>query len=221
MATILAPNKDFTGHRFGVRFKNGKAETDDERAIRYFEGAGYTVDGKSLAAPVEPSAPAPGTLENPTGITAQPPSNDAAVMENAGGPVSDSFLPPTNAGHADPHGPLVVSPGLHAVPPAPITPGPVDVENPPAQEIVETAVAHAVLVEDQPATDAAAIADTARLGLSDAPAARAPAAAEGNGSPSKSANKPDWVAFAVSNGMTEDEANAATKADLIERFGEG
>lgn len=37
--------------------------------------------------------------------------------------------------------------------------------------------------------------------------------------PAPSASKADWVAFAVENGMPEQEANEATKAQLIEEFG--
>ncbi|MDV6979651.1 hypothetical protein [Mycobacterium intracellulare] len=44
----------------------------------------------------------------------------------------------------------------------------------------------------------------------------------GDGGPDKPkqvAPKADWVDFAVANGLTEDEAEAMTKAELIEQFG--
>ena len=40
-----------------------------------------------------------------------------------------------------------------------------------------------------------------------------------DGPPAKSDNKPDWVAYAVSQGMTEEDAEAMTKDDLVETFG--
>ena len=55
----------------------------------------------------------------------------------------------------------------------------------------------------------------------DAPA-EAAGADEGTadaGVPNKSDNKPEWVAYAVSQGMSEDEAEDLTKEDLVERFG--
>lgn len=45
MAKIIAPNKEFTGKRAGVAFVDGKAETDEESAIRYFSKHGYKVEG--------------------------------------------------------------------------------------------------------------------------------------------------------------------------------
>lgn len=74
-------------------------------------------------------------------------SKDAAVTSDAAGPDSDAFLPPVNAGLADPHGPLVVSPSIHGTGPGPIVPGPVTVER---QTEVETEVARRVLVENEP-----------------------------------------------------------------------
>ncbi|MEJ7724092.1 MAG: hypothetical protein WKF64_07295, partial [Ilumatobacteraceae bacterium] len=73
---------------------------------------------------------------------------------DAAGPMSDAFMPPTNVGDGhDPHGPLVVSPGLHALPPAPIVPGPVS-SDAVVQEQVETEVAVTVLVENADVGDA-------------------------------------------------------------------
>jgi hypothetical protein len=37
--------------------------------------------------------------------------------------------------------------------------------------------------------------------------------------PAKSALKAEWVGYAVSQGMSVDDADAATRDDLIERFG--
>jgi hypothetical protein len=38
--------------------------------------------------------------------------------------------------------------------------------------------------------------------------------------PSKAAPKNEWVGYAVSQGMSVDDADAMTKNDLIEKFGE-
>ncbi len=75
------------------------------------------------------------------------PLRDAAVD-----PKPWDFLPPTNAGEADPHGPLVVAPGIHGVGPKPIRGGEVFVDNPEKQEKAETNLAEKVLVEGEPAT---------------------------------------------------------------------
>lgn len=264
---VEAPVKDFTGVIAGVSFANGSASIDPTEhpgAYQYFQDAGYTVDGEVVNdnppgrhdPRPEPSAPAPGTPDNPTGIIGGTPPKDAAVDKDAAGPMSDAFLPPTNAGEADPHGPSVVSPGLHAVPPAPIRPGEVHLGDDVAeQEREETELARKVLVEGQPATIIASDAPPGGpLGLSDigsvdagvraakeaveagtaTPASElnprfdpghrtdlGPAAVGGVGgeAPSKSARKAEWVAYAVSRGMTEDEANESTKETLVERFG--
>lgn len=44
-------------------------------------------------------------------------------------------------------------------------------------------------------------------------------AADADGPPAKSAGKPTWVAYAVAQGADEAEADAATKDDLIDRYG--
>lgn len=44
-------------------------------------------------------------------------------------------------------------------------------------------------------------------------------AADGGGTPAKSASKADWVAHAVSQGADQGEAEGMTKADLVERYG--
>lgn len=41
---------------------------------------------------------------------------------------------------------------------------------------------------------------------------------DSDGPPAKSAAKGDWVAFAVSQGMSEEDANAATKDQLVEQY---
>lgn len=80
------------------------------------------------------------------------PLRDAAVD-----PKPWDFLPPTNAGEEDPHGPLVVAPGLHGVGPKPIRGGEVFVDDTDKQNDAETALAVEVLVEGQPVSGAVAV----------------------------------------------------------------
>ena len=90
-------------------------------------------------------------------------ARDAAEPIVVGSPLRDAavdpkpwdFLPPTNAGEADPHGPLVVAPGIHGVGPKPIRGGEVFVGEPKKQDKAETALAEKVLVEGEPATNTA------------------------------------------------------------------
>lgn len=211
MAKITAPNRGYNGISAGVVFKDGVGETDNPGALAYFRKAGYEIEGDqdpdADRFPKARTTPAPeGEWERPVPDTVSlgSPLRDAAVD-----PIpSKDFLPPTNAGLADPHGPLVVSPGLHGVPPAPITPGPVDVDDVRAQEATETAIAEEVLVNNTPATEVTRLAEEQRAeaGLpGDAPAKRDP--------------KPVWVEYATSQGMDAAEAEAMSKADLVEKFG--
>lgn len=55
MAIITAPVKEFNGLVAGVWFKDGKADTDNESAIAYFERQGYGVDHPAK----EPKEPEP------------------------------------------------------------------------------------------------------------------------------------------------------------------
>lgn len=99
---------------------------------------------------------------------------DAAVD-----PRPEDYLAPINAGKADPHGPEVVAPGIHAVGPVPLVPGevgpeggldddgkPVDVDQDKAnvaQEKRELAAAKAALLEgDRPSDQHKAAAAAGR-----------------------------------------------------------
>lgn len=199
MAVIHSPVKGFTGGGpGGIRFEDGRAETDDPRVIAYCRNAGY---GINKAAPEPPAPPEPadprehGTEHGGTRL------RDAAVDPEPG-----DFLPPTNAGKDNPHGSTVVAPGIHAAPPAPIHPGPVPGE-PEEQAAQETALAAEVLTAGADAREAAA------------------EAAEGNPQPEKaparSAPKAAWVDYAVARGMAREDAESSTKDELVERFGEG
>lgn len=188
MTKVYAPNRSLSGLKAGVEFKNGVGETDDHAALSYFAGAGYGIGAPAPAPVVEPVIDARSPLAGEVLIGT--PLRDAAVD-----PRARDFLPPTNAGEADPHGPLVVAPGLHTVPPTPIAPGDVHVGDPATQEAIQTGLAEAVLVDGQPATIVA------------------------EGRPTDRDTKPVWVEFAIGRGMDPDEAEAASKKSLIERFG--
>lgn len=75
----------------------------------------------------------PATEDEETVTMVGTPLRDAAVD-----PAPGDFLPPTNAGVEDPHGPLVVSPGIHALQDMrPVRPGAVS-DDPATQETDET-----------------------------------------------------------------------------------
>jgi hypothetical protein len=127
---------------------------------------------------------------------------DAAVD-----PRPEDFLPPTNAGEADPHGPLVVAPGIHASETGPIHPGDVHVDDTAKQEEQETALAEAVFVRNEDVTEATR------------------AAAEGEEAqrehrPAQSAPKAEWVDYAILRGVSREDAESMTKADLIAAYTE-
>lgn len=187
MAKIYAPNEEYDGRVADVRFDKGVAETDDPAVIGYCRGAGYRIDDQEPATPeaeqdIDPRDVVPAQVGTPL--------RDAAVD-----PAPEDFLPPTNAGEANPHGPEVVAPGVHAAPPAPIVPGPVP-HDPDEQAEKETDAARRVLVEGEPAT---AATDVAR--------------------PAQSAPKAAWVDYAVARGEDRATAEEANKADLIDKYG--
>lgn len=179
--TIKAPQPDYSGLSAGVQFRDGVGWTDNEAAVAYFRETGYDVT-KGTAGSRSALAEVPLSID--PAITRQPPSRDAAVEKNADGPMSDAFLPPVGAGDGrDPHGPQVVSPGLHGVNPSIIVPGPVS-SDPAVQEASESAVTVEVLVEGTPVDEANSVASDATPGgpleLSDpASVGEGPDAAEG------------------------------------------
>lgn len=133
------------------------------------------------------------------------PLRDAAVD-----PKPDDFLAPINAGEADPHGPEVVSPEIHHDGPAGLKPGDVHVDDLPRQEADEKALAEAVLIDNKDKGEAVAAMGDEPDGVEDA---------EDDGSPKHSASKAMWVDHAVEMGADRDEAEAMTRADLIEKYG--
>jgi hypothetical protein len=134
------------------------------------------------------------------------------------------FLAPVNAGEANPHGSEVVSPEIHASGPSGIRPGEVFVEDVAKQEKREKEFAQARLVENVVAAEAIKaevpdLDDRGELGISDPGSAdQGRAAAEEGKAPSKANNKAAWVDYAIQQGAERDEAEAMTKAELVERY---
>lgn len=188
----------YTGEIAGVRFEdgtpvNGDSVENPERAGRAI--AGYArrhglriEDGRLLVGDADGTeTPDPRSLGFlGSGIDRQ----GTALRDAAVDPHPDDFLPPTNAGEANPHGPEVVAPELHGSQGVrPVKPGRVP-DEPDVQEAAEQA--H---TEDNTEVEA-----------------QHPA-------PAKSAPKADWVAYAVAHGMDPDLAEKATKADLVKVYG--
>jgi hypothetical protein len=115
-----------------LEFKDGVAEVEDLPAgvRQYLQTAGYGIDADPEAPePVEPADPRD-LSEDQVGTKLR----DAAVDPQEG-----DFLAPTNAGKANPHGPEVVSPEIHASEGVrPVKGGDVHVGDPAKQDAAET-----------------------------------------------------------------------------------
>ncbi len=186
MTKVFAPNRQYGGITNGVQFKNGVGNTDDEQALAYLARAGYGI-GEYKAVPVDVPIVDARDYSQPVPLGTR--LRDAAVDPRPG-----DFLAPTNAGEADPHGPDVVSPQLHASETGPIVAGDVHVDEPEIQDARETAADEATFVDGE--TTATPAIDR----------------------PSASASKAAWVEFAVGQGVDRAEAEDLTKAQLAERF---
>lgn len=141
MTKIHAPNPAYTAvDHYGettLKFENGVAEFDGTLPTgvhQYLQTAGYGIDTEAPDAPATAEPADPRNLGDGTVGTKL---RDAAVDARP-----EDYLPPTNAGEANPHGPDVVAPGIHAAQDVrPVEPGPVlDAD---AQEVKETAAADA------------------------------------------------------------------------------
>lgn len=146
MATkkVYAPNGAYSGKVAGVKFTKGEAEVDltqNVAAASYFRRRGYGIGKPVEEADAESVDARDYAGPRPLGSKLR----DAAVN-----PRQSDYLPPTNAGEADPHGPLVVAPEIHASGPKGIRGGDVHVRETRKQEAEETALAEDVLVENQP-----------------------------------------------------------------------
>lgn len=219
MVKVYAPNKAYAGAVGTIQFRDGQAEVDEGTqgaALAYFRKAGYGI-GEPPAGRQDPRP----DYEQVTHV-GQPSSIDAAVTKDADGPVSDAFLPPTNAGEADPHGPLVVSPEIHGPSGTKgIKPGDVHVGEPAEQEQAETDLTHRVLIEHEDHPSQGPNSDRGPLDASDPGSVKQGIeGAAANGPPARSASKATWVSYAVSKGANPVEAEAMTRAELVELHGD-
>ncbi|MEK8108663.1 hypothetical protein NKG94_34515 [Micromonospora sp. M12] len=145
---------------------------------------------------------------------------DAAVDPREG-----DFLPPVNAGKANPHGPEVVAPGIHAVSgPGPIVPGPVGrleqtedggqvvITDTAEQQRRETTAAEQVFIERRSVPEVTAeLADAV-----DQPAGeQRPEPPAGNASQAEWA---DWV-IATHRELEPDSVRAIKRDDLRTSYG--
>ena len=217
-----------------LRFKDGVAEIDADQVgdgLRaYLLGAGYTVDGDRI----DQAADAPPAIDSRDVETEMvgTPLRDAAVD-----PQPEDFLAPVNAGEADPHGPQVVAPGIHAEGERAVRPGLVHVEDPAQQEKDEKEHAAALLIDQKPMDEVTALAvpdqsDRGPLELSDPGsaaegvrlAAEAAEARQEAGEPKAGASRADWVAWAKGKGAPDSElatleAGGLSRDDLRARYG--
>ena len=121
MTAVKSPIEGFTGTTVvgttTLVFTDGEADAKDvpEGVLGYLRSQGYTVDGKTVDLPKEPEPiDSRDVVDEQFGEKAR----DAAVD-----PQPEDFLAPVNAGKADPHGPKVVAPQLHAAKEQPVRPG--------------------------------------------------------------------------------------------------
>jgi len=169
----------------------------------------------------EATVPDPRQVESTRVGTA---TRDAAVDPQPG-----DFLAPTNAGEANPHGPDVVAPGIHALESKAVLPG--DVSDTGRQEARETELAARTLAGDEPVPDvvqqmAEGAYDTKvdaadpqaeeRTAGQGAALAAAPAVAPSK--PAGNASQATWAAYAESQGMDPAEASELSRDELRERY---
>lgn len=215
MATIKAPNREYNGQIGDVVFKDGVAETDNLAVINYCRDAGYEVDGKTDN-PADTGMPEPADPRDVGEVQGGTRLRDAAVD-----PRPEDFLPPTNAGQANPHGPDVVSPGIHAVAgPGPIVPGPVGrfektddgsqlvIADTEEQQRRETTAAEQVFLQRRPVPEV-----TAELG--DPPSQEATVEP-----PAGNASTEEWRTYAVeAHGANPEQVAGMSRNDLREQYG--
>lgn len=219
---ITAPVEGYTGTSYfgttAVRFEDGVGEVDEvgDGLRLYLTSRGYGIDGAATTPDPEPEPADPRDLENEQVGTRL---RDAAVD-----PSDEDFLAPTNAGQANPHGPEVVSPGIHAIEgPGPIVPGPVgrfeqdedgdrvvvdDIEE---QQSRELTAAERVFVDQE---DVPVVTEDlgAQVGQ---PAGGVDATA---GKPAGNATREAWHDYAIAQGRTEDELDGLGRDAIRDLF---
>lgn len=217
--TIRTPVAGYTGRAYigglVLDFDEGTATVDGDLpggVAVYLAENGYGIDG----APKEP-APTPEPADPREHALTQVGTRlrDAAVDPRPG-----DFLPPTNAGDANPHGPDVVAPGIHAMESKAIVPG--EVGDVARQEERETELAERTLAADESVP--AVTADLAEPGAVQTAdgvvhVGVVPASAELT-RPQKNDKTEAWRDYAVTSGaLTRDEADKLGRDAIIERIG--
>lgn len=220
---VNSPVEGFNGEVAGVTFTDGVGEVEkDSAAYGYFERRGYGLGRSKAETPEIPEPP------DPRDVTLQQVGSD--LRDAAVDPESEDFLPPTNAGKANPHGPLVVAPEIHASQGVrPVRGGDVHVGDTAAQQAAELEHTTAAVSGGPVPATAPSEADSLNEDGSvptftgdaaeteeDVAAAAAYADVE---QPAKSASKADWVEFAVANGADRDEAEKTTRDALVDQYG--
>jgi hypothetical protein len=181
----------YTGTVGGASFKDGVPQGGAEvtpALRRYFGTVGYRVQGGRVVrgtADPTPEPPDPRFVAQGKVGTAL---RDAAVDPRPG-----DYLPPSNAGHANPHGPEVVSPEIHGSQGVkPIVPGRVP--------------------------DAAAQQEAKELAATEAAAAAEPAPVTA-GRPAGNDSADVWRQYAIDTGADPAEVADLSRNELRERYG--
>lgn len=203
-----------------LTFNDGVADVDElgDGLRQYLLAAGYTVGGEHVARQPWPDFPDSRDL---TGEQVGTPLRDAAVD-----PQPEDFLPPVNAGQEDPHGPLVVAPGIHAEGERAVRPGVVS-SDPDQQTADEQQTAEALLIDRRPAGEAVDLAvpdrkDFGPLGLSDPGSVQAGqdgGVAAGEGEPKGNASRDEWEAYARSQGAADADVTDLSRDELRAKYG--
>lgn len=199
--SITHPIEDHTGITeigpYSIEFKDGRstrirrsdADADlNDGAIAYLKGRGYGIDGTKAKAPVAEQTESPDPRKVGDERVGDP------IRDGAVDPRPGDFLAPTNAGEANPHGPAVVSPEIHASQGVrPVKPGDVHVDDVDTQDAAETE--HA---ED--ATDGTPVDD-------------------GHDVPAGNASLTDWQEYARTKGATDADLSGKSRNDLRDTYG--
>jgi hypothetical protein len=112
MTTLHSPVPGFEGDGpAGLKFRNGKATTNDPAIIAYARRRGYGVD-QAAPEPDEPAEPV-----DPREVEVE--QVGTALRDGAVDPREGDHRPPSGAGEVNPHGPESVAPGIE---PAPVEP---------------------------------------------------------------------------------------------------
>jgi len=135
---ITSPDKRYTGTSVygstALAFTDGVAEFDKELPAGvklYLQSAGYGIDSDATPPPT-PETVDPRDVEGTMVV-------GTALRDAAVDPRPEDYLAPTNAGKANPHGPEVIAPEIHASEGVrPVRPGDVHVDDTAKQDEAES-----------------------------------------------------------------------------------